>query len=204
MMYAQTPIAEKGFTLVETLVAVTILLLVITGPLTISMSTARSTEFASEQVVAFFLAQEGAELAQKARDEIMLPGLASSVNNWNNFANHAGVGVGSGLFLSPCYLGTGCGLEVNKDANGTLTVKDCGVSATTCLLSYNSGAVRSPYTYSTGIGTTPTKYTRTIYFEKGAGDYDVKVTSKVTWRTGNLRQEQKVVVETFLFDIYDN
>ena len=59
MIYLQDK--QKGFSLVETLVAISILLIVIVGPMTISMSTAKSSSFASEQVQAFFLAQEGLE-----------------------------------------------------------------------------------------------------------------------------------------------
>lgn len=199
-MYVQSPKSEKGFTLVETLVAITILLLVITGPLTISMSSAKSTEFASEQVVAYFLAQEGAELAQKARDEILLEGLGevTPANWWDDFADH----VSAGAYLSNCYSLSGCGLEVGGGAAAALIVEDCSVSGA-CQLYYDSGAVRSRYTHNS-LGTTKTPYTRTIYFEKGASDFDVKVTSKVTWRTGNLRKTQEIEVETFLFDIYDN
>lgn len=63
---------QSGFSLVETLVAITILLVVIIGPMTISSSAAKSTSFASEQVTAFFLAQEGAELIEKARNDLLL------------------------------------------------------------------------------------------------------------------------------------
>lgn len=190
--------SEQGFTLVETLVAITILLLVITGPLTISMATARSTDFASEQVVAFFLAQEGVELAQKARDEIMLPGVASEVNHWGDFADDA-----TGADYVDCFESDGCGLEINTNVNGTLKVPvDCNGGA--CRLYYSSdGAVRSRYTH-TSMNNIQTPYTRTIKFEKGSDVFDVKVVSTVTWRTGNLRKNQEVTVETTLFDIYDN
>jgi prepilin-type N-terminal cleavage/methylation domain-containing protein len=50
---------QSGFSLVETLVAISLLLIMIVGPMAISAKTAKSTSFASEQVQAFFLAQEG-------------------------------------------------------------------------------------------------------------------------------------------------
>jgi prepilin-type N-terminal cleavage/methylation domain-containing protein len=191
--------SEKGFTLVETLVAITILLLVITGPLTISMTSARSTDFASEQVVAFFLAQEGAELAQKARDEIMLPGIDNTPpdNFWSDFADAT-----AGAAYENCFEADGCGLEINTNADGTLKAPiDCNGGA--CRLYYDDdGTVRARYTHTAGAG--EQKYTRTITFVEGARDYDVKVISTVTWRTGNLRKSQEVTVETSLFDIYEN
>ncbi|MCA9355357.1 prepilin-type N-terminal cleavage/methylation domain-containing protein, partial [Candidatus Kaiserbacteria bacterium] len=63
---------QEGFSLVETLVAITILLIVVVGPMKIIISASNSTSFSGEQVVAFFLAQEGAEIAQKARDDLVL------------------------------------------------------------------------------------------------------------------------------------
>ncbi|MCA9360544.1 prepilin-type N-terminal cleavage/methylation domain-containing protein [Candidatus Kaiserbacteria bacterium] len=84
----------QGFSLVETLVAITILLIIIIGPMTISSSTARSTSFASEQVVAYFLAQEGAELAQKARDDFLLENFyvdsSEPYIGWDKFTDDGG------------------------------------------------------------------------------------------------------------------
>jgi type II secretory pathway pseudopilin PulG len=61
-----------GFSLVETLVATSILLLVVVGPLAISSRTAKSSTFATEQLTAYLLAQEGLELAEKARGDSIL------------------------------------------------------------------------------------------------------------------------------------
>jgi prepilin-type N-terminal cleavage/methylation domain-containing protein len=49
---------NRGFTLVETLVAVTVLLLVIVGPMTVAQKGIQNAYFANEQVTAVFLAQE--------------------------------------------------------------------------------------------------------------------------------------------------
>lgn len=181
---------QTGFTLVETLVAITILLIVITGPMTISMSTARSTSFASEQVTAFFLAQEGAEIAQKLRDEELLPALPGP--GWNDFADT------SGTYLL-CFAITGCGLELNTDDDASpKAVKNCAGGA--CKLYYESGGLRSRYTHQS-VGTESTPFTRTITFTQVTPS-DVKVVSSVTWRTGTLRKIQEVKVETHLFDVY--
>src|SRR3989344_1273934 len=84
MMFYQNK--QSGFSLVETLVAISVLLIVVVGPMTISMRTAKSTSFASEQVQAFFLAQEGLELAHKGRDDLLLQNFAGTINNsWTRF-----------------------------------------------------------------------------------------------------------------------
>ncbi|MEK7461952.1 MAG: prepilin-type N-terminal cleavage/methylation domain-containing protein [Patescibacteria group bacterium] len=197
---------NSGFSLVETLVAITILLLVIIGPLTISSSSVRSSAFASEQVTAFFLAQEGAELALKGRDDLLLeyfwlipspPGTApSNPDPWTDFKR-----ITSGAQFANCYGAAGCGMYINT--NGSLS------SATTCstiancqlYLDKNPSVVRSRYTHNNTVGTTPTPFTRVIKFAT-VGLNEVSVTSTVTWQSGFSRDQQQVVVQTSIFNVY--
>lgn len=191
---------EQGFSLVETLVAITILLLVIIGPLTISSSSVRGTAFASEQVVAFFLAQEGAELAQKGRDEFVLEHLknsASRPNPWTDFVSTA-----NGAPFAHCFnQANGCGITINTDAAGSLvTPRSCSSLANCSLyLDTASAVARSRYTHvNTG---NQTVYTRTIKFTRVSAN-EVGVVSTVTWRSGFSREEQRVSVQTSLFNVY--
>lgn len=190
--------SQQGFTLVETLVAITILLLVIVGPMTISSQSAKSTSFASEQVIAFFLAQEGAELIQKRRDDYFnlyfLPlGHPSRISTpWTNFTNS----------LVTCYGVSGCGVEILLTQKGDLTIKDC--SGNGCPLFFDdnvASTLRSRYTY-TDLGVNlRTPYSRVIKMERITGS-EVKVISTVTWSSGNLRSGQSASVETYLFNTY--
>lgn len=192
---------QQGFTLVETLVSITILLIIVTGPMTISMSTARSTSFASEQVVAFFLAQEGAEIAQKARDELLLQGFAGTEPDpWGEFSDD-----GVGADYETCYKTTGCGLMLNTNADGSVYTPlwDCSAGNKCKLYEDTAANKRARYTYDSAGGKPETSYTRVITFTK-LSDWDVKVVSTVTWRTGTLLKRQQVSVETHLFDIYEN
>lgn len=185
---------QTGFSLVETLVAITILMIVITGPMTISMATSRSTSFASEQVTAFFLAQEGAELAQKARDEELLPGLPG--NTWSDFTD-TNLTTGKMRLCYTTINPDGCGLIL--DTNSIVASNDCGTEGA-CQLYYKSTGGRSRYTHdSTNTELTP--FTRTVKFT-AIGANDVQVLSTVTWRTGSLRKIQEVQVETHLLDVY--
>lgn len=187
----------RGFTLVETLVAITILLLVIIGPLTISSSSVKGTAFASEQVVAFFLAQEGAELIQKGRDEFVLEHLknsASRPNPWADFINQ------NGAFRN-CYSANGCNLIVNTDAAGSLTAPRSCSGQDSCLvrLDTSTGVVRSRFgAVNTGVYSV---YTRKVRLQVVSAN-EVSITSTVSWRSGFSREEQQVVVQNSLFNVY--
>lgn len=197
---------QSGFTLVETLVSITILLIIIIGPMTISSTTAKSTSFASEQVTAFFLAQEGVELVQKARDDLfvqyyLLSG--ATADPWGAFTNST-----SGAYRD-CYESDGCGLETSNLTTGILvTPVDCNGTSPACLLYFdvvNTNA-RSRYTHiSAGAGKVQSIFTRKVYLTHNpARPYEVKVVSEVTWRTGNLKAEQNARVESYLLNTYAN
>lgn len=59
---------QKGFTLIETLVAISILTLATLGPLAIAAQGIQSAGYARDQITAFYLAQEGIEYIRYVRD----------------------------------------------------------------------------------------------------------------------------------------
>ncbi len=108
----------------------------------------------------------------------------------------------SGIYKN-CFSTTGCGLELNTDASGSIkTPISCSAnSGTACKLYFDTTKERSRYNYTVGSETTP--YSRVINFEE-ISDHEIKVTSTVYWRTGSQRAAQEVKVETYLFDVYGN
>lgn len=192
-------VTARGFSLIEMLVAVSVLLLVIVGPMTVTSRTAKSSAFASEQVQAFFLAQEGVELAQKLRDDLLLRNFLLSTdpnyvsNPWAWFTDSTN----SGAYRF-CYNG-GCGLEW-ADATTIATPTNCA-TLTNCRLNYKATNTRSKYTYSTTGTYEQTPFTRRVTF-RNVGTNAVEVISSVTWRTGSLVAEQRVDAQTYLYNIY--
>src|SRR4051812_12452334 len=67
MMHSMTT-RTKGFTLVETLVAILILTIAITGPYTLVQGVLRSSYIARDELVASALAQEAMEYVRYIRD----------------------------------------------------------------------------------------------------------------------------------------
>jgi prepilin-type N-terminal cleavage/methylation domain-containing protein len=186
--------SQSGFTLVEVLVAITLLLMVIVGPLQILSRTNNSTAFATEQMTAWFLAQEGLELAQQARDGYILQyfeDTTSSFKPWTSFVSPIGV-------YKECFKATGCNIVLDK--LGAVTVTACGT--TDCDLAKLDSTKRMRYNTSNGVVTTPTFTRKITMTETGAGR-EVAATSTVIWRTGSLIASQKVETATVLFNIYD-
>ena len=66
-----------AFTLIETLVAITVLLVSLAGPMSLAAQALQSAYYARDQVTAFYLAQEGIEYVRAIRDQNYLAG-----NSW--------------------------------------------------------------------------------------------------------------------------
>lgn len=84
---------QKGFTLLETFIAITVLMLALVGPLTVTQRSIRAGAIAKEQVIASFLAQDALEYIRAVREEYR--------PNWDGFLNFFSNCVGS-----PCSFGT--------------------------------------------------------------------------------------------------
>lgn len=66
-----------GFTLIETMVAISILILAIVGPLSLAQQGIASSRFAKEQIIAFYLVQDAVEEIRSRIDSNFLSG-----NSW--------------------------------------------------------------------------------------------------------------------------
>lgn len=65
-----------GFTLIETLVAISILLLSISAPLSIAARSIATAGFSRDQIIAFYLAQDAIEYIRNQRDKNFLSGVS--------------------------------------------------------------------------------------------------------------------------------
>src|SRR3989344_5745503 len=65
-------ISSRGFTLIETLVAVTLLSVAITAPMSLTTRSLAAAYYARDQITAFHLAQEAIESVRHARDHNIL------------------------------------------------------------------------------------------------------------------------------------
>jgi prepilin-type N-terminal cleavage/methylation domain-containing protein len=151
-----TPRAQKGFTLVETLVAISVLLLAIAAPLTLGSQGLTSSRIARDQVTATYLIQEAIEYARNTRDTNILSG-----NGWLTG-------------LDACVTGS-CRIDVPQD-----TVAAC--TGTCPVLNYNS--VTGIYGYTSGSNWTATKFRRTVTLQHTVNNVEAFIVVTVAWQDG--------------------
>jgi len=189
-MHKVITLNKRGFTLIETLVAISILLLSILGPMTFAAQGIQNTYYARDQIVAFYLAQEGIELVRAKRDDNALSGAASWLTDITGSTG--------------CDSADGCGVEVqNQDV-----FVPCGASPgyANCRMYYDASGVSSPsshrgiYVLPAGGGVATTFVRRIQVQSVSANEYDV--VSVVSWQTARLTKT--ITVRSKIFNQYDN
>ena len=145
----------RGFTLIETLVAIMILTVSIAGPLTIATKGLSSAIFARDQITAFYLAQEAVEFVRNTRDQNSLH--VPPVPPWLT-------GLGD-CFADACKI----------DVKNT-TISSCGGSCPPLLHDETTDF----YNYEIGE---PSPFTRTVSLVTVDAD-EVAVNVTLSWRTG--------------------
>ena len=189
---------KTGFSLIEALVSITLLLIALVGPMTFFVRSSQSAEVANDRVIATFLAQEGAELIQLKRDKFVLGGFNALFTGdglpdvWGEFKNA----------VSACTESSGCGVHLQDDDqdDNTVRVASCEI-LNDCTLSYDSDRTRSKYHHN--IAGNETFFTRVVSLDF-SDDNSVNVISRVSWRSSALRETQHVETVTTLFNIYQN
>ncbi len=201
-------IPQSGFSLVEVLVAISILLLAVVGPMAIISRATTSTTFATEQATAFFLAQEGLEIVQYLRDSRVLKHFEYQYNQ------SGAVPTPMSEFettYSQCLNGAVCGVHIDTLYPVDVHRYSCsGNSVTNCRLyidQESTNSSRPVYRHVDSLPTTLTAspYTRTIRIERVPATGAVreyKVISTVTWRSGNQISDQRVELVTYLTNTY--
>lgn len=194
----QKKYAEQGFTLVETLVAITIFLLVILGPMTIASRGLQSAFYANEQATATFLAQEAIESVLRLRDENALDvldggGGANDTDTWNWY----------GGMPASCKNSTGCGYDPSANSLSNAYFP-CNGSA--CLLKANnnpSDMQPDYYAHGTGAIWEDSIYTRKIFLEE-TNPGMVKITVNVSWGTALFSSGSRTItLQSWIMDHYN-
>lgn len=170
---------SRGFTLVETFVAISILVVAIVGPMTIAARGLQSAFFARDQMTAVYLGQEAVEIIRSVRDQNALLG-----QSWL-----AGI-------PASCSSGDGCGIDVRDGSfRACAPVSNCQLLYDDSPLAGNRGV----YTYESG---TPSVFTRVIHVEETSADQEAEITVEISWQSP--LTAKTVTVQSLIFNQYDN
>ena len=164
---------KKGFTLVEVLIAVTVLVTGITAPVVIAYNSIQASNLSRDQISAYYFAQEGIEYIRYIRDTNIVSGRA-----WLSFTGLCSNG-------SPCDIISPARVV---DANGDLS--NCG-GGTCSPIRYHSG--NNIFTSNSGNNTV---FTRGITITDRGDEADVVVV--VSWTTNG--RTWSYTLEETMFD----
>ena len=148
---------KKAFTLIETLVAITILSAAVAGPMALAIKNVGTASVSQDQLVAFYLGQEVFEYARNARDTNIL----KESSFWLD-----------GLENCKASGSAGCYVDVKNN-----TVTDCGTVSCSNKLKFDG----QNYNYANGK---ETAFIRTVKIDdsvQGVGGDEAKISVSVKW-----------------------
>ncbi len=204
-------VTTGGFTLVETLVAITILLLVIIGPISIAARGLQMSYQAGNELTAIFLAQEALESVIQLRDEQALVSLksptqctgseesfgASCTRAW--LQSDADTPTVATCIVSESLEGAGCNLLANGE------YASCGGNdGNSCFMALSQGQYVNASPSSGGafqrmIKIVPIRTTT----HSGTTRHDTALIQvEVSWSSG-VFGNRSVTLQSYLYDHYD-
>ena len=175
------PAQQAGFTVLESIVAIFVLSLTISGVFSAVQGGLSQTITAKDEVRAFYLAQEAIEIIRNKRDNNQLNKIVRTpLNSWLY-----GISQDASDF---CYFGKVCRIDVVD-----LIPEYCGTSWGSCTENLKQNPITLLYNYSTG---NTTNFKREIQLEF-ISTYEIAVTVRVSWTKGVLSREFKAKTHLF-------
>ena len=163
---------KRGFTLVETLVAISVLSMAVLGTFTAVQSSLQKSIYAKNQITAFYLVQEIMEYVRNVRDENAIKGIGT---DWLH-----GLSEVSG---DPCYFGKIC----KFDMTATNIVTECGTNGVGTCPVLKQDPSTSLFNYTSGENT---KFTREVMFDNITVGKEIMVTVTISWDGKSLQVKQ--------------
>jgi len=157
---------KEGFTLIETLIAVTVLLIAIVAPMSLASEGILAARLAQDQIVAFYMAQEGVEAVRNLKDQ-------NKLLNQALLAGDLATCVVSDPGASPEVADPGCTI----DTTDVFRVTNCSGECPIVRQGNNF------YTYRPGSAYEDTKYRRQIrvWYVNGSANQEVRTEVTIFW-----------------------
>ena len=188
---------QKGFTLIETLIAIFILTMTVAGLITLASGGFFSVRYSRNQIVADALIQESLEYIRNDRDSAIQQDVSWDAWLTRLNMNASGVTAALGSPTQGCFASTGC--QVDPYTSGAKMVA-CGGQCATILYYSNQGFygyASGTYPFGSGEQSYNTSYVRTITATLNPTDSNqVTVTASVRWLNGSATKNlaQSIVI----------
>ena len=178
---------KSGFTLIETLAAVSILMIAVAGPMTLANRSLSSSIYAKEQLTASLLAQDLAEYVVASRGA----NTGKADTAWLGNLNQCTVD-------SPCGLDTLKGFDAGGNSQGLVHCSPPDFES--CRLTFNSAS--GTYGHDqvmSGNGITSSLYVRTFALSS-INDEEAQVLITVAWNQASIKRS--IILRTSLFNLF--
>ena len=171
---SQIPNHKSGFTIIESLVAIAILVVAVMGTLSAVQTGLSSSTYSKDQITAFYLAQEAYEQVRNLRDGNELAG-----RGWlYGFA---------GSSSDPCYFGKTCIVSALNFSGGSDGLGTCSAPGNCSYLRQDAATGIYGYTASWPL----TNFRREVSLAYVNTD-EVAVNVSVTWRKGTVTRQFEI------------
>lgn len=192
---------EKGFTIMETLVAIAILLLSITGPMAFSQNGLRAAFYARDQVTAFYLAQDAIEFVKNRRDHNALEGK----QQWLDGLVDRGSGYPCGK-LSRQH--SGCSVDTTKEVSNSNPEKCLPDAAQSynCLDpntpdGSNDGFLKINTTGQFGFEGEDSIYSRLVVIKETVPNVEAQVSVTIRWKSHEAIGIREITVVEYIYNL---
>lgn len=172
---------QSGFTVLESIVAIMILSLSISGAFSAVQQGLSQSIIAKDEVKAFYLAQEAIEIIRNKRDNNQLAIISGGANSWLN-------GIAE-IATDPCYFGKTC--RADSTGPNDIYLYSCSSGWDSCdFLRQNQAS----YIYA--YDGTISNFKREIQIESVNAN-EIMVTVQVSWKKGIINKEFKIKTHLF-------
>ena len=161
---------SRGFTLIETLVAISILMVAVASPLTIAQKGVASAIYAKDQIIASYLAQDAIEYIINLTDQNRLNGV-----DWLT------------EITGPNYCDTKCAVDTSNNSIAFCNNGECE------MLNYND----SEHIY-TLVGGQPSRFTRSVTVIEVNAGIEALITVLMSWE--NKGKPRELTFKTRIFN----
>jgi hypothetical protein len=182
---------QSGFTIVETLVAIFILVIAVTGPLAVAQSGLRAAFLSRDQTTAFYLAQDAFEYVKNVRDGNILETVKS------------GAALSGGWLdgLEPCMDVGGCTVETTFTSG---SVVGCGLDDEETGCDPEDHPLKYDLLDNTfgfeSVGSEDSIYSRKVYITEIVEGVEAEILVEIKWTTSSSLGQRTISVRENIFN----